>query len=160
MTTNLALYLSIDLSGLKFLLKIHLLLIGLLPEGKFANSQVWLLRMDSISLFIFSLYICASGVDIAFLNIWGSLLSAYDMKSGQKDFEIFDLWLHLGSSSRINYRFIGSSFLNVVSCVLFPEVFSSLYLYEKMSSKNTTSLDSIIISIWISGTSDLCTRNL
>jgi len=107
LATNLALYLLIDPSNFNFLLKIHLLPIGLLLESKFANFQVWLLRMDSISLFIISFYICASEVGLASLYVWASLSSIYALKFGPKDLEILYLVFLLGSASAL------TSFLKV-----------------------------------------------
>ena len=128
MATNLTLYLSIDLSGFNFLLKIYLFPIGLLPWGKFANSQAWFLRMNSISLFTASFYICTSRVDIA-LYVWGSLSSVYAMKFRWKNLEILDLVLLLSSA------FALTSSLKTISCAFSPEVLSSSHLDERCLQK-------------------------
>jgi len=140
-------------------LKIHLLPIDLLPGSKFINSQVWLFRMDSFLPFTVSFHIYATRVDITFLNIWGSLLTAYAMKSGPKDSKIFDLLFLLGSTSASTVGLLGFHPWTLFHA-FFPEVLFSSYSYKKTSSKNTTSLDKIITFTWISGISNLCTKKL
>lgn len=52
--TNLALFSSLATSGFNILLKIHLLEIDLQPLGRYTNSQVLLLIIDSSSLLMAS----------------------------------------------------------------------------------------------------------
>lgn len=56
LATSLALYLSIDLSNFNLFVKMHLHLIGFVPEGKLNSSRKRLLKMESSFLLTISFY--------------------------------------------------------------------------------------------------------
>jgi hypothetical protein len=97
----------------------------------------------------------------------GVLSTRYTMKSSPKDFSTLCLLLLLGASLSSSSRTLSCDCSKISTGVLCYGVISKEYLelilisfIGNMCSKKVASQDSIIVSAYTSGTSDLTTKNL
>ena len=88
-------------------------------------------------------------VNIASLNIWDSLYSAYATKFGPKNLEILDLLLFIGSTSASTVSSLGLSSLTVISCVFQKIIFFPFVREDIFKEHNISWLNNhIYMNIW------------